>query len=334
MRIGAERLNPVRAVLDGPADQAGDRRRRDLVVVDVDLEPEPAPDIGTDHPDPVIVDPEKRGVDLLHLVGRLVGLVDDERSVGGPVIRDRHPRLQRDGGMAPEAERVLDRCIGRGEGSVDLADVEPVGESEIVAERGMDRARGGVQRFGRVRDGIERFVVDDHQVRRVLRRRAALGHHGRDGLALPERRALRHGGLGRGFVPRAVRGDGNHRFANPGEIRSDDDTEHAGPAGRLVAVDAEKAGMRVRTSHEGGVQHSRQHDVVGVTAAPVGEATSGDAGRGPADRTAFENGFSQTLLRRRFRPPSRPSSHGWPGASTRRRRPMDGTYWRALPAPP
>ena len=238
MRIGAEGLDAVGAVLHRTAQQPGDRSRRDLVVMDVDLEPEPAPHVRADHPHAMIVDAEQGGIDLLHLKRRLVGLVDDERPVRRAIVGDRHPRLQRHRGMAAEAELVLDRRRGSGEGSVDIAGLDPVRQGQIVAERGMDDGAPGGERCGGIGHGFERIVVDRHQIGRVFRRRAAFGHHRGDRLALPVGGIERHRRLGRGFVARPVRRDRDHRCADIGKVGAGHDPEDSGLPGRLFAVDA------------------------------------------------------------------------------------------------
>ena len=242
--------------------------------------------------------------------------------------------------MAGKVEFVLDRRRGAGDGGIEIAGLDPVRESQVVAERGMDDGAPPGERCGGIGHGFERIVVDRHQIGRVFRRRAAFGHHRGDGLALPVRGIERHRRLGRGFVARPVRRDRDHRCADIGQVGAGHDPEDAGLPGRLFAVDAKDPRMGVGAPHEDDVQHPGQHDVVGVTAAPVREPPGADTGGGTTDRTAFENRLRQTLLRRTPSPPhpfsAAPLAVDRAHQATERAapQPRPGRHWRGTPASP
>ena len=154
--------------------------------------------------------------------------------------------------------------LGRGNDALDLARVGvgigmrpgPV-HGEIAGRLlpQLRRALGLRRAHGNHR--VERLVVDLDQVGGVLRRKAGLGDHHRDGLADIHHALARKCASVR-HIELAAAAAGKRRMtrhaADAGRVnvRAGQDCEHAAHLLRRVGVDAVDAGVRVRRAHEGG----------------------------------------------------------------------------------
>ncbi len=128
---------------------------------------------------------EMLGEQVLHHVRRLRAVIDGQALIARVPVGDDGARLGGDAGVAAEQEGGFDHRVGLGEGLVGRADFELSFKAEIVAERGMDHRRLGVERGFRIGDRGQRLVADLDQLAGVLGLRARARHHGADGLALP-----------------------------------------------------------------------------------------------------------------------------------------------------
>ena len=97
--VADEGFQAVGDVFDRLADQHRDRRDRDLVAIDMELDPEPAADIGRDHPDRVLGQAQMQGKNVLLQPGRLMGAVDRQAPLAGIEVGDDGARLERHAGL-------------------------------------------------------------------------------------------------------------------------------------------------------------------------------------------------------------------------------------------
>ena len=123
--------------------------------------------------------------DVLHHMRRLRALIDREPRLGGIPVGDDGARLQRHAGVAAEDEIRLDHFIGIGKGLIDLTRIVVSFKGKIVAERGMNDRRRRIERGAHIRHRFQLLILDRNVLGRILGRRAAGRHNGRDRLALP-----------------------------------------------------------------------------------------------------------------------------------------------------
>ena len=212
---------------------------------------------------------EMLGEQVLHHVRRLRALIDGQALLAFVPVGDDRARLVGDAGVAAEHERGLDDGVGFGEGLVDGADIELALEAEIVAERGMDHRRLGVERGFRIGDGRQFLVGDLDQFAGVLGLRARARDHGADRLALPAGALDRDRRLRRGFQALEMREHADPGRHDLGEFGAGDDRDDAGRFLRRVGFDRLDARMRVRRAHEGDMRHARQRDVADILPASL-----------------------------------------------------------------
>ena len=281
MDVGDERLEAVGDELDRAAEHDGGRRRRHLVAVGVDLEAERAADVRGDDLHVVVGNAQRLREHALDHVRALAAGVDGELAGALVVGGEQRARFQADGGVPAEVEGVLDDEIGVGEYGLDIAGVDRLAVGQVVAEAGVDRRRCRIEREGLVDDGRQLLPFDGDALGCIFGQCPGLRHDHDDGLAGPAGAVDRHGMLRR----RLHAGKAGER-ADPGpgaalgQLGAGHHQRHARLLPGLGGVDAEDACVRVRAAHEGGMQHARQDDVVGVAAAPG----DGAHGAGPRQR--------------------------------------------------
>ena len=167
---------------------------------------------------------------------------------------------------------------------VDVAGVDDLAEGEVVAEVGMDWRRAGIERGLLFGDGRQLFPVDEDFLGGVLGLGARSRHDHRHRLAGPAGAVDGHGILRRRFHA----GKAGER-ADPGagaefrEFGARHDEMDARRALRLRRIDGKNSGVGERAPHEGGVEHAREREVVGVAAAAGDGALGPVAGEGAAD---------------------------------------------------
>ncbi len=294
LTVGGERFQPVRGELHRFAQHFGDSGDGQFLAMDVDLQAEPAADIGRDDAHPVFGNAEMTRKHILHLVRRLVGMVYGQSFFDRiPMGQDR-ATFERHRRVTPEFEILFDRerrirqrhrCV-TGDGGVF--------ETPVVAEIWMNRRRRRIQRLQDIHHGRQFLVLDDHQIGGVFRLGAARGDDGGDGFALVTGMIDRHGMLRRGFVTRPMRGDGHHGFAYLGDLGRRDDADHARRFRCHGCVDTVDPGVTIGAAHEGDVQHVGHGNVVGIASAPVNEPFD----VGPRDPLADQSAGAVSVGRR------------------------------------
>ena len=270
--VGEERFQPVGDELDRPLERDRKPHRRHLVGIGVDLDPERAADVFGDHPHAMLLEPEMERENALHHVGRLGRVVDGQVAGRRVEIGDQAAGFQRHARMPAEMVGLLDHRVCFFVGGVDVARrVLPL-PGEVVAELVVDDRRSLVQRGLHVGRRGKRLPFDPDQLGRVLGLLPPLGDDGHHRLALPTRRVHGERVLGRRLEPFEM---GQH--AHPGivdarKVLARHHRDHAGRGRGRRGVDGDDPGVRVGAPHEGGVHHSRQHDVVDEGAPPVRQA--------------------------------------------------------------
>ena len=153
LAVGDEGIHAVGGIFHRPAHHFRDRHHRDLFAMHVDLQAETAADIWRNNLHFVFRDTEMAGIDILHLVGRLVRLVNRQPFLYRvPVGQDR-PAFQRDRRMATEFEFMFNRERRRRERRVDVTGPRRMLETEIIAQLRMDRRRTRLKRLHHIHDG-------------------------------------------------------------------------------------------------------------------------------------------------------------------------------------
>ena len=168
-------------------------------------------------------------------------------------------------------KRRLDRRIGLGKSLVDVAGIEHALEGEIVAKLGMDHRGVRLERGLRLRHGGQHVIVDADQRAGVLGLSAGPRHHRAHRLALPASALHRDGVLRRRFEALQMGQHADPRRDHLGQFGAGNHRDNAGRLFRRRRLDGFDAGMGMRRAHEGGVHHTRQHDVADILAAPLGQ---------------------------------------------------------------
>ena len=150
--------------LDPPERQAVElrhRRQRGVLRVDAELHPEPAADLGGDHADLVLLEPEQGGEPVAHRVRRLGRGPDDEAAGGGIRRGQRGAPLERHAAQ-PLADHALAHDLeGPGEGGVRVAGGDAILVLHVARRVGVDLGGAGLPRLERVAHGGQRLPVDD-----------------------------------------------------------------------------------------------------------------------------------------------------------------------------
>ena len=270
-RVG---LDVLRAVLDPLDRMSGEDRRADrehVPRIHRHFAAEAAADVGRDHADPLLGEPEVTRDERDHSADRVrrlgshpdrqlaVYLVEARHDPAGLDRRDVDPR---------DVEVLLDHDLSVPERLVGpglVADL-PVPDVVVLLLAVLaDERRSGLERLDRVHYDRKRLVVDLDR-RDAVGRDVTLGRHdSRDLLRLIEHGVGRQDHL-------AVRHERRHPLElERYEIFARDHGEHAGDGERLRRVDALDARVRVRAARDVQVQHARQLHVVDVVAAASDE---------------------------------------------------------------
>ena len=267
MDVGHERFHAVGNELDRTLQHDAERRRSHFVGVGVNLDAVGAADILADHPDPIFVQAEMLGVQVLHHVRRLRRQVYGQMFFGRVVVGDDGARLQADAGMAAEMEGFLDDAMGIGEGLVDFPDVDLALKTKIVAEIRVDDRRRIIERGFHVGDDGAFLVVDFDQSDGVLGLGSGLRDDGGDGFALPAGPVHGDGVLRRRFEALQMGEYADPGGAVLGQLAARDDANNAWRILRCLGVRDFNFCVREGTAAKGDVHHARQRQVVGVGAA-------------------------------------------------------------------
>ena len=172
-----EVLGPRLHPLHGMPEPARDGRNQNVFRIDVTLAAEAAPDIGRDHADGFLAQPQRAGDRPAHGVRDLRGRPDREAAIGRFGDGKDTPRLDRQRSDPGHVELQLHRGVGLREAALDVPNgtlgesgnvVRPLGEHarSAVCARSVDR-RGHGQRLvvdddgGRAIGCVRGFVGDD-----------------------------------------------------------------------------------------------------------------------------------------------------------------------------
>ena len=150
-------------------------------------------------------------------------------------------------------------------------------EAEIVAKRGMDHRRFGIERGFRIGDRRQCLVTDFDQFAGVLGLGARAGDHGADRFALPAGALDGDRRLRRRLEALQMRQHADPGRHDLGEFGAGDHGDDAGRLFRGVGRDLDDARVRVRRAHEGDMRHARQHDVADILPAPLRQPLQGSA---------------------------------------------------------
>ena len=248
--------------LHGTAEPLREHDRERLFGVDVELRPEPAAHVRSDHADLRLGDSdyqlEREAEDVRHLRRRpeshLVGRADlGEHAARLDRVRD-EPRLE---------VAARDDDIGGVDRRLDLVGLELPDVALVRAEVAVDERRTVVQRLRDVGVRRERFVTDLDELGRVLREGTTLSDDDRDAITLVaslvrcEWEVRRH---------LDVLGDGPcaRKTAHPvaGEVRAGERRNHTLRGTRRVEVHSHDARSWIRAAHHDHVDGRRQCQVV------------------------------------------------------------------------
>ena len=280
--VGGETLQPVGDELYRAAHDLGDGGGRDLVGVDMHLDPVGPAHVAADHPHPAFGNVEVLGQNRLDHVRRLGGVVGGHLPLGRVPVDEDGTGFERDAGVPRGAEAGRDHLVGRGHRGLHVAFFVQPPEGEVVAEVGVDHRRAGIERGHRVGDHRKRVVVHVDPGGAVLCRGAGRGDDGHHRLAHPCRAVDRQRVLRRGLQALQVRQNGHPWRADLGQIGAGEDPKHALHVLRIGQVDPLDPGMGKGRSDKGHMHHAGQGDVVHVAPAPLHQL----GGVGAGDRLA------------------------------------------------
>ena len=264
--------------LRGPLHRPRERPRRPgdhaLLGIDEDLRAEAAADVGRDHAQFVLWQPEHEGRHDQPVHVRVLRR-HPERDLAGDRIGASQGRTGLDGvrNEAMVAEALLHHSRGARERLVGGCLVaELPAEADVVRGFVVDRRSAPLERLGRIRHRRQRLVIDLHELGRIARDVGRLrDHHG-------DRVAHVAGAIdGQRVVSRDLhvrdqpaRRDGLHPARNQvlSRVRRDDGLE----VFRRLEVDADDARVRVRAADECGIGGAGNADVIDVRALAGDEA--------------------------------------------------------------
>ena len=141
LTVDQEGFQPVGGVFHRFAEHFRNRGNRHFLAVDVDLEAETAADIRRNHPHLVFRNIEMTGVDVLHLIRRLVRLMDGQAFLDRIPFRQDRPSFEGHRRMAAEFEFMLHRERRRRQGRRGIAGIGRMLETQIVAQASSASAR-------------------------------------------------------------------------------------------------------------------------------------------------------------------------------------------------
>jgi hypothetical protein len=262
--------------LDRLAELAGQGDGGELLGVDLQLGAEAAPDLGGDHPELGLGDPEAQGQEEPHKVGDLGGRPDGELALGGHRLDDDAARLDGVGDQPGVEVALLDDHRGLVEDPVDVAVAQLPGVELVAVELLVDDVGAFGHRLLDAVDHRQLVVVDLDRLGGVDGVLAAVGHDHGDDLAHVADPVLGHrpvvgdaGVLGRlarigaaGHRP----GTGHGRGPLGGDLLAGEHGHHPGQLLGRGGVDRGDVGVGDRAARERQPQHARQGDVVGVAA--------------------------------------------------------------------
>ena len=276
---GEKRLGAVLGPLQGHAEPLGEGRHDVLLAVDVDLGPEPAPDLGRDGAHLVLTHPVQLGDERAQDVGVLRRRPDGHRALAPLVVGDDAARLHRGGGEALVHHALRHHDVGVGERLVDGAVVHRLavgrhagparhqGHRQVVVEVGVDHRRVAGHRHLGVDHRGPHLVVDDDGVGGVPGRVAVRGHDHRHRLADVAHDVGGHGAV----LGRRERGADGHRVEERGDLRPREHRLDAVHRLGRARVDRPDAAVGDIAALEGGVPQAEDLHVVDVGAVPLDE---------------------------------------------------------------
>ena len=228
---------------------------------------EAAPHFQLHEVDEVLGMAEEVGEDAPVEVRHLGHAPQAQHAGAGVVGGGQAPGLDGHAGVALDGEALPHAVRGGGQRGPRVALVGLQAVHEVAADRRVEHGRAGLERAPRVGDGVQRLVVDLHQVERVLGQVPALGDHHGHRLAhvadfLARERQLQ--ALDRADAVTEARGDA----ADGAEILAGHHGHHAGQRERRLRPDRAEARVGVRRAQDRGLQHAGQAEVGGVLAAP------------------------------------------------------------------
>ena len=138
------------------------RRQRGVLRVDAELHPEAAADLGRDHADLVLLEPQQGREAVPHRVRRL-GRRPDDQAPGGRVGRGHGgPPLERHPAEALAHHALADHLKGPSECGIRVAGGDAILVLHVPRRVGVDLRGPGLPRLERIAHRGQRLPVDDH----------------------------------------------------------------------------------------------------------------------------------------------------------------------------
>ena len=227
MNVGIKALDPVGDEFDRTPQQLGQRIRRHLVGINVDLDAEGAADVLADDANLQFLQAEMKRRNVLHHMRRLRALIDRQPRFRSIPVGDHRARLERYSGMAPENELCLHHLVCFRKGLIDGARIMIALKSQIVAERRVDYGSRWIERRPHVRYRIEFLIFNHDEFGGIFGLRATARHHGRHRFALPAHAIDRDRALRGGFEALQMREHPDPRRDDLRELPTRNDGDHS-----------------------------------------------------------------------------------------------------------
>src|SRR5206468_1509749 len=248
IRAARRREQVLSAVLDPLHRHArvlrGQRDQRD-VGIDARLDAERAADVRRhDEAQLVLGQPEHPRGERMHDERPHEVGPDGADTVGLPA-RDDPVRLDWCGAVFRKAEALAQHDVGLAERALGIPVHEPSMTGEVRADLVVQHRRIGLERFLRIDDGGQRFILDVDQLRRVLGQVSIARHDDRHRLADEP-----HLVGGRAVIVHGRRDADRERLRLPRDIVAGDHADHALGRARLRHVVPEDARVRVARAHD------------------------------------------------------------------------------------
>ncbi|CFE03603.1 Uncharacterised protein [Bordetella pertussis] len=281
-------LAPVLHPLDRAAQLARGGGNRHFLGINHELGAEPAAHVGRHHAQAVLGLAQHQGQRVMQFVGHL-GRGPHGQRVGGAVHARQHAAPFHGMRAAPmHPEIVFQHPVRLRESRLAVAIGQRVLLQNVRRELAAHQRRIGPQRIAAIHHRAQHFIFDRHPRRRVLGDVAAVGHHHRDGLADERHLALGQHERRRVIGQRRQREPQRHA---PGrqlaeQVARPIDRGHARHRAGGRQVDRDKARMGMRATHEAGMQHALDLDIVQEARLAAQQRIVLDTGRAAAQSGA------------------------------------------------
>jgi hypothetical protein len=252
------------AILDPfhrPADVAGRERNQEILGIELAAHPEAAADVGLDHVDRALRQPEHGRQHLAVEEQNLGGAENREPAVGCIPFGDQAAGLQRQPGKAVTTEALAAAVVRLGEGRIGVAERHAIAHRAVAAAL-LEQQRPVARRRVPVRHRRQRLDVHANRFERVFGQSLGLGHHYRQRLTDIAHFFVGDHRLKIGLELRQVRKPQRDHRDGLADLGGSDHRVHAFDRARGGRIEVADAAMRHAAAQDHRVQHALALEII------------------------------------------------------------------------